>query len=74
MNSRMKDFYDLYHLLDGQRYDRQILTEAIIQTFRCRQTAYLKGHPIFSEKFANDEKRNGQWKTFLRKSFLNSNL
>lgn len=74
MNSRMKDFYDLYRLLNGQHYDRAILKEAITQTFRRRQTIYQNDHPIFSEAFASNEKRIIQWKSFLKKSFLDPNL
>jgi len=48
--------------------------EAITQTFHRRQTVYQKNHPIFSEAFAGNEKRVTQWKSFLKKSFLDSSL
>lgn len=74
MNSRMKDFYDLYRLLNGRNYDSIVLTKAIANTFNRRQTAYLANHPVFSEGFAVDEKRNRQWQAFLRKSFLDVSI
>lgn len=74
LNSRMKDFYDLYRLLSGKSHDRAVLTDAIINTFTRRQTAYQAGHPVFSDAFARDTKRNGQWKAFLKKSFLDETI
>jgi hypothetical protein len=74
LNSRMKDFYDLYRLLSGKSHDQVVLTDAIINTFTRRQTAYQAGHPVFSDAFARDTKRNGQWITFLKKSFLDETI
>jgi predicted nucleotidyltransferase component of viral defense system len=70
MNSRMKDFYDLYRLLKGGNFERKILLSAIINTFRQRQTAYPQNHPLFTLDFANSIPRNQQWKAFLQKSSL----
>ena len=41
-NSRMKDFYDLYTILQGGKYNAEILDEAIKATFKNRQTNYMK--------------------------------
>jgi predicted nucleotidyltransferase component of viral defense system len=73
-NSRMKDFYDIFHLLKSNSIDRSILHEAITQTFRRRQTVFKRHHPIFGEAFAKDEKRLQQWKAFLRKTKLDENI
>jgi predicted nucleotidyltransferase component of viral defense system len=73
-NSRMKDFYDIYHLLKSPNLQMEILSEAISQTFKRRQTVYRNGHPLFDDAFAIDAKRQTQWSAFLRKSKLNEML
>jgi len=70
LNSRMKDFYDLYRLLQPGKYDRNTLVEAIKATFKNRQTPYIDNHPLFQDKFASDKNRLAQWNAFLRKSKL----
>ncbi len=74
MNSRMKDFYDVYRLLTSARYEERILTEAIRQTFRWRQTVVMANHPLFSPVFATDPRRISQWQAFLRKTTLTDSL
>lgn len=74
INSRMKDFYDVYRLLAGGQYTDLTLTKAIQQTFRWRQTVIRKDHPLFSPGFAVDSRRLGQWQAFLRKSGLDESL
>ncbi len=66
-NSRMKDFYDLFRLLQPGRHDPEILREAISNTFRTRETAFVSGHILFTDAFASDEKRTLQWQSFLAK-------
>ena len=38
VNTRMKDFYDVYHLLKNHQVDPKTLEQAIQQTFRRRET------------------------------------
>jgi Nucleotidyl transferase AbiEii toxin, Type IV TA system len=73
-NSRMKDFYDVFHLLKSNHIQKQILQEAIIQTFRKRQTVFKIQHPLFNESFATDSKRVAQWQSFLRKTKLDESI
>jgi hypothetical protein len=73
-NSRMKDFYDVFHLIKSNNFQKEILEEAIIQTFRKRQTIFKMQHPIFDESFAKDEKRLLKWRVFLRKSKLDESI
>jgi predicted nucleotidyltransferase component of viral defense system len=73
-NSRMKDFYDVYHLLQSNNFQKDMLLEAIIQTFRKRQTLFKAQHPLFNEAFGTDEKRLFQWQVFLRKTKLETSL
>ena len=66
-NSRMKDFYDLYHLFHTEDIDKEVLKEAIRNTFANRNTTYSVNKHLFDEAFANDAKRNTYWKAFLKK-------
>jgi hypothetical protein len=67
VNSRMKDFFDVYSLLTTQNIDREDLETAIKTTFEHRGTKYVENHSLFTAEFANDKNRNIQWKAFLRK-------
>jgi len=68
MNCRIKDFYDIYVLIERQLLDRSRLKQAINQTFKRRQTPIPKTLPIaLSEDFLNDEsKAKKQWSAFLQ--------
>lgn len=66
-NSRMKDFYDVYHLLTTREFDIEILTEAVIATCHNRQTQWVVDHPLFTESFATNPLRNSQWKAYLKR-------
>ncbi|MBN2776086.1 MAG: nucleotidyl transferase AbiEii/AbiGii toxin family protein [Bacteroidales bacterium] len=66
-NTRMKDFFDVYKLLDDNNYDKNVLESAIISTFKNRNTPYTKNHDLFTDEFAIDKKRNQMWQAFLKK-------
>lgn len=66
-NSRMKDFFDVYQLLRNHEVDRELLREAILGTFKNRNTHYREGLMLFTESFAASLTRRAQWKAFLRK-------
>ena len=66
-NSRMKDFFDVYQLFTYHEVDDTFLEEAIVSTFRNRNTFYRDNLGLFSDKFAEDERRNVWWKAFLKK-------
>lgn len=67
LNSRYKDFYDVYGLLTKHKLDDDLLSLSIIATFQNRKTQYLEGHPLFTDEFANDNVRNQQWQQYLKK-------
>ena len=73
-NSRYKDFYDVYRILSQNNLDGNILTEAILETFRHRKTIFKTNHPVFADDFINDHNRNIQWKRFLKKIKHNEDL
>lgn len=67
VNSRMKDFYDLWILANRFEFKGEVLQDAIHRTFEHRLTDIPVGEPIaFSEQFAR-EKEN-QWRAFLMTS------
>lgn len=74
LNSRYKDFYDVYKILSSRQLDDAILSEAIQATFNNRETFYQEDHPLFTEQFAKNESRNTQWKRFLKKIRQDENL
>lgn len=71
VNSRLKDYLDLYVLLSNEQIDNQILTKAIHATFTRRGMAIPDELPIgLTDEFANDPSRDAMWKAFLRKNEL----
>ncbi len=74
LNSRMKDFFDVYILLESEKYNPAILRDALIATFRNRNTDFEENHIIFSEDFVNNKNRNMMWKAFLKKTNLKNDL
>lgn len=66
-NSRMKDFFDVYQLFTNHDIDSGLLSEAIDNTFRNRNTPYHENLALFTDRFKEDAKRNVLWKAFLKK-------
>lgn len=67
-NSRLKDFYDIYLLIE--RCNKVILKEAIRNTFKRRKTKITIEHPVFQKEFYSNKKRVKQWAIFLQKNKL----
>jgi predicted nucleotidyltransferase component of viral defense system len=67
LNSRMKDFYDVYLLLSSGNNDLAVLKEAISATFENRDTRHVQDHILFTPDFATDNTRNRMWQAFLKK-------
>jgi hypothetical protein len=74
VNSRYKDFYDVYKIIRSQNLNETILQEAIFATFKNRGTEYMEDHSLFRKSFATNENRNMQWKRFLKKIKQDENL
>lgn len=70
LNSRMKDFHDLYRLLQPGKFDESVLIQALSETFKTRKTIIPPDPVVFSEMFAKNENRIRLWKSFLAKSRL----
>lgn len=72
LNSRMKDFFDLWVLAKHSDFDGVLLTQAVTATFERRHTVLPDGIPTgLSDEFVQDDQKNKQWLAFLRKNALN---
>lgn len=71
INSRMKDYYDVWVLAKQFDYDGEILKHAIRATFLRRKTALPKEVPDgLSGGFAEDKTKQNQWNAFVRRTRL----
>ena len=68
LNSRMKDFYDIWLMMRQFDFDGSKLTEALKRTFKHRKTCLPQHKTLFAEEIY-DEKSDRQtlWKAFLIK-------
>jgi hypothetical protein len=72
-NTRLKDFFDLWVLLQDITLNDAELLRAIEATFARRQTALPRAWPIgLSYSFAKDAAKQLQWRAFLKKNKLDS--
>lgn len=67
LNSRMKDFFDIYTLSKQYEFNRETLATAIKQTFENRNTELTANPIVFTESFAKDENITKQWRAFLNR-------
>ena len=73
-SSRMKDYYDIHHLLTSFQYDTAILQDAINRTFENRHTSYNSDTMFFRNDFPNNPQMEVRWRAFLSKANINSAL
>jgi len=67
LNSRMKDFYDIWVLSRRFDFKGDTLIEAIEKTFEKRKTPLISEPAIFNPMFMNDETKQAQWLGFIKK-------
>ena len=67
LNSRYKDFYDIYVLSEKYPFTFEKLHNAIMETFTNRKTSVTMDTSAFSEKFINDPMHQTRWNSFLKK-------
>ncbi len=71
LNSRMKDYFDLWILARHSDFDGAVLSKAIKATFERRRRALPNGVPIgLTDEFTQDVQKEKQWQAFLRKNAL----
>lgn len=68
LNSRMKDFYDIWLMMRQFDFEGVKLVEALKRTFKQRKTALPENKPLFDEEIYDEESdRQTLWKAFLKK-------
>lgn len=70
LNSRMKDFYDIWMLSHAYPFHGPTLQQAVAATCERRATPLTSKALIFSKEFAAGDAKKTQWTTFLRKANL----
>ena len=67
INSRMKDFYDIFIISDIKDFDGRVLQEAIFSTLQKRGTPLEVNPAVFTRKFIDDETRLRRWEGYLKR-------
>ena len=68
LNSRMKDFYDIWLMARQMNFEGKKLATAIKATFENRETQLPTNAPLFAEEIYNEKSGSAaMWKAFLRK-------
>jgi hypothetical protein len=70
LNSRMKDFYDIWILSERYAFDGKTLSIAISKTFANRKTVLGEDFQCFTPEFAKSKQK--QWEAFHRRTLGNS--
>lgn len=71
LNSRMKDFYDLWVMGREFGFDGAGLAASIAATFKRRKTPLPDGVPFaLTEKFGGDPTKREQWQAFVKRGRL----
>lgn len=68
LNSRMKDFFDIWLLCRHFDFDGEVLGEAVSRTFSTRGTIIPARPTALTMDFAGDETKTAQWRAFIRKT------
>jgi len=73
LNSRLKDYYDLWLLTERFDFDLQLLRTAVERTFARRGTAMPNAMPdSLTAAFSDIPTKRTQWRAFLRKANLDA--
>jgi Nucleotidyl transferase AbiEii toxin, Type IV TA system len=70
LNSRMKDFFDIWLLSRRFDFDGSILAKAITKTFSTRGTKIPAEPLALTDAFAKDTTKATQWRGFVRRNRL----
>lgn len=68
LNSRLKDFFDLWQLSGSKSFHGEDLQRAFRRTFERRKTDFNLETVVFTEDFRTDPARQNLWKGFLRRA------
>ena len=67
LNSRYKDFYDIYVLSEKYPFNYEKLNSAVTETFTNRNTPITMDTSAFSNEFLSDSMHQTRWNSFLKK-------
>ena len=67
LNSRYKDFYDIYVLSSKYAFSYEYLKKAVYETFENRKTPMSMDSAAFGNEFLNDPLHQTRWNSFLKK-------
>jgi hypothetical protein len=70
INSRMKDFLDIWLLAGRHHFDGSTLGQAVVETFRQRRTPLTADPVAFRETFTCDPDKQTQWEAYLRRNAI----
>lgn len=73
-SSRMKDYYDLFTILNNEQYDENILQEAVIRTFMNRHTSFDAKTMFFRQEFPENQQMQIKWQAYIKKITKTTNL
>ena len=73
LNSRMKDYYDLYYLITYKEFSKENLKNAIIKTFNKRYTDIEKIDEVILE-IKDSEFVRGMWTSYSRQYSYSNNI
>jgi hypothetical protein len=67
----MKDYFDIWVILQKSELDLEILRSAVMATIKRRSTLMPENLPLgLSDEFAQNKNKNMQWNAFLTKNQL----
>lgn len=68
-NSRMKDFFDIWHLTRSYPFNARVLTESIAATFSARGVPLpASSMTALTSAFSDDRSKQVQWAAFVRQA------
>ncbi len=67
LNSRYKDFYDIYVLSEKYPFNYEEMHNAVMETFSNRKTPVTLDTAAFSDEFIKDSMHQARWNSFLKK-------
>ncbi len=70
LSSRMKDFYDIWNIIQHEDINGAELQKACVATFLHRNTPFSLDDHFFSEEFTQSADKQIQWAAFVRKQGL----
>ena len=73
VNSRYKDFYDIYAIAKSKSIDGKELQTAIMETFQHRNTDF-NDIVAFTDEFMKDRINQTRWNSFIKKKQVNETV